>query len=102
MRINVYSQELITAPEDIPDEGTHVTWIGQHTDETATGEPLMYSAVRLYLHSSERLHHPPEDDDRSAITFWLPKSKNRREFLAQSFEELAAMIRNSPPETGLD
>lgn len=103
MRINVYSQELITSHEDIPEDGNHVTWFSQTAEETADGKPLLYSAVRLYLHSSKRLHHPIDgDDDRSAITFWLPKSQERREFLADSFEELAVMIRNSPGETGLD
>ncbi len=42
------------------------------------------------------------DDDRSAVTIWLPKSEERREELAQSLEEMAAMVRKAPPETGLD
>lgn len=87
MRINVYSQEL--TDEVIPIE-----------KRSNTG--LVYSAVQLVLHSSERLHHPPMDDDRSAITFWLPRSKNRREALALAFENMARMVRNAPGETGLD
>lgn len=87
MRINVYSQEL--------------------TDETATIEKasntgLTYSAVQLMLHSSPMLHHPPADDDRSAVTFWLPKSPERREALAKAFEEMAAKVRAAKTETGLD
>jgi hypothetical protein len=87
MRINVYSQEL--------------------TDEVQTLEKqsntgLVYSAVMLMLHSSKRLHHPPADDDRSAVTFWLPKSADRRERLASAFEKMAAKVRAAPPETGLD
>jgi hypothetical protein len=87
MRINVYSQEL--------------------TDEVLTVEKvsntgLTYHAAQLILHSSERLHHPPMDDDRSAITFWLPKSAARRESMAKAFEEIAAVFRTAPPETGLD
>ena len=39
---------------------------------------------------------------RSAVTFWLPKSKQRREEMAQAFEQIAAIFRNAPPETGLD
>ena len=62
----------------------------------------MYHAVQLMLHSSPMLHHPPQDDDRSAVTFWLPKSTARRESLAQTFEALARMVREAPPETGLD
>ncbi len=87
MRINVYSQELTNEVISI-------------SKVSNTG--LTYSAVQLILHSSERLHHPPEDDDRSAVTFWLPKSADRREALARTFEEMADRIRVAPPETGLD
>ena len=64
--------------------------------------PIVYHAARLILHSSARLHHPPADDDRSAITFWLPKSAERREAMAKAFEAIAKIFRESPPETGLD
>jgi hypothetical protein len=71
MRLNVYSQELLLdgAAETQP----IIELVQQEAD---TG--ITYSAVRYYLHSSTRLHQPPQDDDRSAITFWLPKSKYRR------------------------
>jgi len=87
MRINVYSQEL--------------------TDEVRTIEKLsntglVYSAVQIMLHSSPMLHHPPADDDRSAVTFWLPKSQERRESLACALEEMAQRVRLARPETGLD
>lgn len=87
MRINVYSQEL--------------------TNEVATVEKrsntgLTYSAVQLMLHSSERLHHPPQDDDRSAVTLWLPRSAERREELARTLERMAQLVREARPETGLD
>lgn len=87
MRINVYSQELT--------EEVNVL-----RKESNTG--LVYSAVQLMLHSSPLLHHPPEDDDRSAVTFWLPKSASRRESLARTFEHMATEVRMAPPETGLD
>lgn len=87
MRINIYSQELT-------DEVLRV--------EKPSNTDVTYSAVQFILHSSERLHHPPEDDDRSAVTFWLPKSAERREALAFVFERAAWMVRHSPPETGLD
>jgi hypothetical protein len=48
----------------------------------------------LMLHSSDRLHHPPEDDDRSAVAFWLPKSPLRREELASAFDDIAHAVRN--------
>lgn len=86
MRVNVYSQEL--------------TGEVQHdTVESNTG--VVYHAARLMLHSSPMLHHPPADDDRSGVTFWLPKSKERREEMAQAFEEIARIFREAPAG-GLD
>lgn len=87
MRINVYSQELT-------DE--------VHVIEKMSNTGLVYSAVMLMLHSSPLLHHPPRDDDRSAVTFWLPKSTERREALARAFERMADEVRAARPETGLD
>lgn len=87
MRINVYSQELTSE-------------VGVVEKKSNTG--LVYSAVQLMLHSSPKLHHPPHDDDRSGVTFWLPKSKARREELAKAFEEMAAKVRAAKSETGLD
>jgi hypothetical protein len=87
MRINVYSQELT-------DEVILI--------EKVSNTGLTYSAVQLILHSSDKLHHPPLDDDRSAVTFWLPRSAARRELLALAFENMAKMVRNAPDETGLD
>lgn len=94
MRINVYSQELLL---DDPTPLPGVELIEQKAD---TG--VLYSAVRMYLASPDALHHTPADDDRSAISFWLPKSPERRETLARMFEGLAAMVRAASPETGLD
>jgi hypothetical protein len=87
MRINVYSQELTDEVNVI---------------EKVSNTGLTYSAVQLMLHSSPMLHHPPADDDRSAVTFWLPKSKHRREELAKAFEKMAAEVRAAKFETGLD
>ena len=87
MRINVYSQELTN----------EVILVAK---ESNTG--ITYHAAQLVLHSSPMLHHPPMDDDRSAVTFWLPKSKGRREEMAQAFERIAAIFREAPAETGLD
>ncbi|MEY2855657.1 MAG: hypothetical protein RL030_2789 [Pseudomonadota bacterium] len=63
---------------------------------------VTYSAVQLMLHSSPMLHHPPEDDDRSAVTIWLPKSKERRKSLARALQAMAALVLSAPSETGLD
>lgn len=87
MRVNVYSQELTDEVQVI---------------EKMSNTGLIYSAVALMLHSSERLHHPPQDDDRSAIVIWLPKSEERREQLAEALEMMAFKVRDAKPETGLD
>lgn len=87
MRINVYSQELTA-------EVIHVE------KESNTG--VVYHAAQLILHSSERLHHPPEDDDRSAVTFWLPKSQGRRNEMANAFYRIAEIFANAIPVSGID
>lgn len=92
MRINIYSQELLLEQE------AQAVQLG--TQDSNTG--VVYSFVRLFLHSSDRLHHPPADDDRSAITFWLPRSKEKRAMLAAWFRRMADKVENAPPETGLD
>lgn len=81
MRINVYSQELT-------EEVIHL--------EKVSNTGLVYHAAQLVLHSSPMLHHPPADDDRSAVTFWLPKSVRRREAMAKAFEEIARVFREAP------
>ena len=87
MRINVYSQELTSEVLRI---------------EKRSNTGITYHAAQLILHSSPLLHHPPKDDDRSAISFWLPKSQERREEIAKAFEAIADIFRTAPPETGLD
>lgn len=87
MRINVYSQEL-------KDEVLLV--------EKVSNTGVTYHAAQLVLHSSDKLHHPPDDDDRSAVTFWLPKSQARREKIADAFDRIALIFRTAPPATGLD
>lgn len=87
MRINVYSQELTNEINVV---------------EKKSNTGLVYTAVQIMLHSSDKLHHPPKDDDRSAVTFWLPKSQTRRDELAETFERMAKEVRAAKPETGLD
>jgi hypothetical protein len=87
MRINIYTQEQT-------DEVVLIV------KESNTG--TIYSAAQLILHSSSFLHHPPADDDRSAITFWIPKSADRREAMACAFEKIARIYREAAPETGMD
>lgn len=86
MRINVYSQELTSEVK---------------LESKASNTGVTYHAAQLILHSSPMLHHPPHDDDRSAVTFWLPKSRERREEMAKAFERIAEIFRTAP-ESGLD
>jgi hypothetical protein len=86
MRINVYSQELTPEVQVV-------------MKESNTG--VVYHAAMMVMHSSPMLHHPPKDDDRTGITFWLPKSKERREEMAAAFERVAEIFRTSPV-SGLD
>jgi len=78
MRINVYSQELTK----------EVTRIKK---ESNTG--IIYYGVRIYFASPDILHHTSEDDDRSAITFWLPNDNSFTEQdLAEIFENMASIV----------
>lgn len=56
MRLNVYAEEL-----------THQTEI-----VTKHAEGKIFYGIRLYLTSPDVLHHTEKDDDRSAVTFWVP------------------------------
>ncbi|MBI4695524.1 MAG: hypothetical protein HY749_16020 [Gammaproteobacteria bacterium] len=77
MRINVYAEEL---PEGSMDRCV------QHITKTAeTG--ITYHGARLFLKSPAALHDRPDDDDRTAITFWGP-----RERIAMLLRQLANTI----------
>ncbi len=77
MRINIYSQELT-------DEVIAVSKVSN------TG--IEYKAIQFVLHSSPMLHHPPEDDDRSAVTFWMPQSERGLLDLGVAFEKALEMV----------
>lgn len=62
MRINVYGEELTEEVEIIRKSPANVP------GETFRG-------VRMYLESPDRLHADADDDDRSAITLWVPWTK---------------------------
>jgi hypothetical protein len=112
VRINVYSQELLCDPVASGTTQAHCfgdvllpELMGNGVVDTIVKQAdsgIIYSAVRLFLKSPETLHHTDTDDDRSAITWWLPKSPDRREAFAQSLEALAHLVRHAISETGLD
>jgi hypothetical protein len=79
MRINVYSQEL--TPE-----------VGLTTKTADTG--ITYYGIRMILASPDKLHHTPTDDDRSAITFWLPDGESlAKEDLRMIFLKMAHLVK---------
>ena len=83
MRINVYSQELTMELGIV--------------SKVAADTGITYHGVRMYLASPDILHHTPEDDDRSAITFWIPHAQSfTPEDLAVLFERMAQMVRSCP------
>lgn len=82
MRINVYSQELTK----------EIALISKKAD---TG--ITYYGVRMYLASPDILHHTADDDDRSAITFWLPNAQSfNKADLAEVFDRMAYAISDAP------
>lgn len=81
MRINVYSQEL-----------TREVALVAKDDESGN----RYYGVRMFLASPDILHHAPDDDARSAVTFWVPTSgvfKTRD--LAAVFDVAALLVRRA-------
>lgn len=80
MRINVYSQELTKEVELVRKE---------------TSEGKIYYGVRMYFASPDILHHTPEDDDRSAVTFWIPHANS---FTPQDLRDVFINAANLIPE----
>ena len=67
MRLNIYSEELTT------EQSVIVKKIHHEPDGEAT-----FYGLRFYLKSPPELSSTKEDDDRSAVTFWVaaPTSEN--------------------------
>ncbi len=83
MRINVYSQELT--------KEIHVV------QKQAADTGILYHGVRMMLASPDVLHHTEDDDDRSAITFWIPNAhKFMKNDLVEVFDRMAACVRECP------
>ena len=61
MRINVYSEELTDEVEVV-----------EKTADTG----VTFYGLRIFLKSAPELHNDVDDDDRSAITFWVPATKD--------------------------
>ena len=79
MRVHIYSQELTK------EVGT--------VSKMAVGTGITYHGVRIFLASPEILHHTPADDDRSAVTFWIPNCESFRPAdLAKCFRDMADLV----------
>jgi hypothetical protein len=79
--MNVYSQELTK----------EVELVSKVAD---TG--IRYYGVRLYLASPDILHLTADDDDRSAITFWIPNAKSfTKDDLAKVFSTMSMMTHDA-------
>jgi hypothetical protein len=63
MKVNIYEEELTERIE-----------IRKKRAETGTE----YYGLQFFLHSSERLHRRPGDDDSSAVVFWSKEPENLR------------------------
>lgn len=81
MRINIYSQELTSEVMLVTKDGS---------DDS--GLPAMFLGVRMMLVSPDGLHHTETDDDRSAITLWLPRSSHRRQEVANALYEMSQIV----------
>jgi hypothetical protein len=82
MRINVYSQELTKTIELV-------------SKVADTG--IRYYGARMYLASPDILHHTEEDNDQSAITFWLPNNRSfSKKDLSDVFASMAGLVLNAP------
>jgi len=73
MRINVYTEELLTGNNDLPvAEIVTAEYISSRT-----GESMKNYGLRIFLASAPELHYiPNRDDDRSAVTFWCGSKKD--------------------------
>lgn len=69
MRVNVYTEEL-------PAYGRQVEIVTAEYTNSHTGRPMTNYGLRVYLKSAPELHQPPNDDDRSAVTFWCGALEN--------------------------
>ncbi len=82
MRLNIYSQEITNECEII-------------SKVADTG--ITYYGVRMYLASPDILHHSKDDDDRSAITFWIPNARSfNKDDLSELFVNMADLVNDCP------
>lgn len=79
MRVNIYGEELTSEIEIIKKKEGDRTFVG----------------IRFYLKSHPALHHTEDDNDQSAVTFWVPWTKekgNNFDLLASIFEDAVSYL----------
>jgi hypothetical protein len=82
MRVNLYSQELTNECELTSKE-----WINSQ------GERASFYGIRLFLRSPEELHFTETDDDRSAVTIWLPRpDEPMAKGITETLGDMARMV----------
>lgn len=79
MRVNVYAEEILND-------------VRMQEEKVREEDGRAYTGIRFMLHSSDRLHQTPEDDDRSAVTFW-----GNRKLLAELFRNALKVLGEVPP-----
>lgn len=80
MRINVYGEEITNEVEII---------------RQRDNKDKVFYGVRFYLESPGSLSRTPPDDDRSAVTFWIPQApsgKHQVNWFHSIFETATAKI----------
>lgn len=77
MRINVYAEEITSEVKVVV--------------KTAEDTGITFYGLRLFLASPELLHHTEADDDRSAITFWVPWMKEKGNDWRQIHDAIMAL-----------
>ncbi len=79
----MYSQELTK----------EVRLVSKKAEDTG----ITYWGIRMYLASHGILHGTEEEDDRSAITFWIPNSGTfNKHDLAAMFDKMSKMVLGCP------
>jgi hypothetical protein len=79
MRVNVYTEELLT--DDVEQPAAEIV-VAEYVS-SRTGLPMKNYGLRIFMKSHQDLHYVPlRDDDRSAVTFWCgPSEKNISDLL---------------------
>src|SRR5437660_12082418 len=80
MRVNVYAEELPAL--SVTTSGRDIAIVEKVVDGKH------FYAIRLFLQSSPMLHNTTTDDDRSAITFWVPWTRLE----GNDFQKLVALF----------